>query len=126
MIAPATANVLGKIRGGIADALPSPVVMPPPAPVLLAPAMNTQMYASSAVRENVEILLERGFTFVDPDEGELACGTVGPGRLADTGKIVEMARILLAEKILAGERGVVGAGPTAGGNDPVRYLTNRR
>jgi len=87
--------------------------------------MNTQMYASPAVRENVEILLERGFTFVDPDEGELACGTVGPGRLADTGKIVEMARILLAEKILAGKRVVVGAGPTAEDIDPVRYLTNR-
>ena len=125
MIAPATANVLGKIRGGIADDLLSTVVMATTAPVLLAPAMNTQMYASPAVRENVEILLERGFTFVDPDEGELACGTVGPGRLADTEKIVEMARILLAEKILAGKRVVVGAGPTAEDIDPVRFLTNR-
>jgi phosphopantothenoylcysteine decarboxylase/phosphopantothenate--cysteine ligase len=83
------------------------------------------MYASPAVRENVEVLRERGFTFVDPDEGELACGTVGPGRLADTEKIVEMARILLAEKILAGKRVVVGAGPTAEDIDPVRFLTNR-
>jgi len=125
MIAPATANILGKIRGGIADDLLSTVVMATAAPVLLAPAMNTQMYASPAVRENVEVLLERGFTFVDPDEGELACGTVGPGRLADTGKIVEMARILLAEKLLEGKRVVVGAGPTAEDIDPVRYLTNR-
>jgi len=125
MIAPATANILGKIRGGIADDMLSTVVMATAAPVLLAPAMNSQMYASPAVRENVEVLRERGFTFVEPDEGELACGTVGPGRLADTEKIVEMARILLAEKILAGKRVVVGAGPTAEDIDPVRFLTNR-
>lgn len=125
MIAPATANILGKIRGGIADDMLSTVVMATAAPVLLAPAMNSQMYASPAVRENVEVLRARGFTFVDPDEGELACGTVGPGRLADTGKIVEMARILLADKILSGKRVVVGAGPTAEDIDPVRFLTNR-
>jgi len=125
MIAPATANILGKIRNGIADDLLSTIVMATAAPVLLAPAMNTQMYASPAVRENVEVLRERGFTFVDPDEGELACGTVGPGRLADTAKIVEMARILLAEKILDGKKVVVSAGPTAEDIDPVRYLTNR-
>ena len=125
MIAPATANILGKIRGGIADDMLSTVVMATAAPVLLAPAMNSQMYASPAVRENVEVLRERGFTFVDPDEGELACGTVGPGRLADTEKIVEMARILLGEKILAGKKVVVGAGPTAEDIDPVRFLTNR-
>jgi phosphopantothenoylcysteine decarboxylase/phosphopantothenate--cysteine ligase len=104
LIAPATANIIGKIRNGIADDLLSTVTMATAAPVLLAPAMNSQMYASAAVRENVEVLRERGVTFVDPGEGELACGTVGPGRLADTGKIVEMARILLAEKILEGRR----------------------
>ncbi|MFA6149366.1 MAG: bifunctional phosphopantothenoylcysteine decarboxylase/phosphopantothenate--cysteine ligase CoaBC [bacterium] len=125
MVAPATANLLGKIRGGIADDMLSTVVMATAAPVLLAPAMNSQMYASPAVRENVEVLRERGFTFVEPGEGELACGTVGPGRLADTEKIVEMARILLADKILAGKRVVVGAGPTAEDIDPVRFLTNR-
>lgn len=125
LIAPATANILGKIRGGIADDMLSTVVMATAAPVLLAPAMNSQMYASAAVRDNVEVLRERGFTFVEPDEGELACGTTGPGRLADTEKIVEMARILLAEKILAGKKVVVGAGPTAEDLDPVRFLTNR-
>lgn len=125
MIAPATANILGKIRNGIADDLLSTIVTATAAPVLLAPAMNSQMYASPAVQENVEVLRERGFTFVDPDEGELACGTVGPGRLADTGKIVEMARILLAEKILGGRKVVVSAGPTAEDIDPVRFLTNR-
>jgi phosphopantothenoylcysteine decarboxylase/phosphopantothenate--cysteine ligase len=125
MIAPATANILGKIRCGIADDMLTTMVMATDAPVLLAPAMNSQMYASPAVRENVEVLQERGFTFVDPDEGELACGTVGPGRLADTERIVEMARILLAKKLLGGKRVVVGAGPTAEDIDPVRFITNR-
>ncbi len=125
LIAPATANIMGKIRNGIADDLLSTIAMATAAPVLLAPAMNSQMYASPAVRENLEVLKERGATVVDPDEGDLACGTVGPGRLADTGKILEMARILLAEKILKGKKVVVGAGPTAEDIDPVRFLTNR-
>jgi phosphopantothenoylcysteine decarboxylase/phosphopantothenate--cysteine ligase len=125
LIAPATANIVGKIRGGIADDMLSTVVMATAAPVLLAPAMNSQMYASAAVRENVATLRERGFHFVEPDEGELACGTVGPGRLAEVGKILEMARILLSEKPLAGKKVVVSAGPTAEPLDPVRFLSNR-
>jgi phosphopantothenoylcysteine decarboxylase/phosphopantothenate--cysteine ligase len=125
LIAPATANILGKIRGGIADDMLSTVVMATTAPVVAAPAMNTQMYASAAVQENIEVLRSRGFLFVEPDEGELACGTVGPGRLASVGKIVEMARIVLAEKILEGKRVVVSAGPTAENIDPVRFLSNR-
>lgn len=125
LIAPATANIIGKIRAGIADDMLSTVAMATNAPVLIAPAMNTQMYASAAVRENIEILRSRGFHFVEPGAGELACGTVGPGRLADTGTIVEMARIVLTEKILAGKRVVVSAGPTAESVDPVRFLTNR-
>ncbi len=125
LVAPATANILGKIRAGIADDMLSTVVMATTAPVVLAPAMNTQMYASAAVRENVDVLRARGFLFVEPDEGELACGTHGPGRLATVGKIVEMARIVLAEKILEGRKIVVSAGPTAEHIDPVRYLSNR-
>jgi phosphopantothenoylcysteine decarboxylase/phosphopantothenate--cysteine ligase len=125
LIAPATANILGKIRAGIADDMLSTVVMATNAPVLIAPAMNTQMYASAAVRENIEVLRERGFHFVEPDAGELACGTVGPGRLADVEKILEMARILLTEKPLEGKRVVVSAGPTAEPLDPVRFLSNR-
>lgn len=125
LIAPATANILGKIRGGIADDMLSTVVMATTAPVVAAPAMNTQMYASAAVQENIEVLRSRGFLFVEPDEGELACGTVGPGRLAPVGKIVEMARIVLAEKILEGKRVVVSAGATAENVDPVRFLSNR-
>jgi phosphopantothenoylcysteine decarboxylase/phosphopantothenate--cysteine ligase len=112
VLAPATANILGKIRSGIADDMLSTVVMATAAPVLLAPAMNTQMYASAAVQENLSVLRARGFHFVEPDEGELACGTVGPGRLADVGKILERARILLSEKPLEGKTVVVSAGPT--------------
>lgn len=125
MVAPATANILGKIRAGIADDMLSTVVMATAAPVVFAPAMNTQMYASAAVRENILVLRSRGFLFVEPDEGELACGTHGPGRLATVGKIVEMARIVLAEKILEGRKVVVSAGPTAEPVDPVRFLSNR-
>lgn len=125
LIAPATANLIGKIRNGIADDLLSTVVMATAAPVLIAPAMNTQMYASAAVQENLAVLKGRGFHFVEPDEGELACGTVGPGRLADVEKILEMARILLSENPLAGKKVVVSAGPTAEPLDPVRFLSNR-
>jgi phosphopantothenoylcysteine decarboxylase/phosphopantothenate--cysteine ligase len=125
LIAPATANLIGKIRNGIADDMLSTVVMATTAPVLIAPAMNTQMYASAAVQENLSVLKGRGFHFVEPDEGELACGTVGPGRLADVEKILEMARILLSENPLEGKSVVVSAGPTAEPLDPVRYLSNR-
>jgi len=124
-IVPATANIIGKIRAGIADDLLSTVVTATAAPVLLAPAMNSQMYASAAVQENLAVLRSRGFHLVEPDEWELACGTVGPGRLADLPKIVEAARIVLSEKPLAGRRVVVSAGPTAEEIDPVRVLTNR-
>lgn len=125
LVAPATANIIGKIRSGIADDMLSTVVTATTAPVVLAPAMNTQMYASAAVRENIAVLRSRGFRFVEPDEGELACGTVGPGRLATVAKIVEMSKIVLAEKILEGRKVVVSAGPTAESIDPVRYLSNR-
>jgi phosphopantothenoylcysteine decarboxylase/phosphopantothenate--cysteine ligase len=125
LIAPATANVIGKIRHGIADDLLTTVAMATTAPILLAPAMNSEMYSSMAVRENVDALVDRGVTIVEPGEGELACGTTGPGGLAEPGKILEMARILMAEKILDGKKVVVSAGPTAEDIDPVRFMTNR-
>jgi len=125
LIAPATANILGKIRGGIADDMLSTVVTATDAPVLLAPAMNDRMYASAAVQENLGVLRARGFHFVEPDVGDLACGTHGPGRLAAVGKIVEMSRIVLTEKILSGKKVVVSAGPTVEPLDPVRVLSNR-
>jgi phosphopantothenoylcysteine decarboxylase/phosphopantothenate--cysteine ligase len=125
LVAPATANIIGKVRSGIADDMLSTVVMATTAPVLFAPAMNTQMYASAAVQDNLAVLRSRGFHFVEPDEGELACGTVGPGRLADVEKILEMARIVLSEKPLSGKKVVVSAGPTAEPIDPVRFVSNR-
>jgi phosphopantothenoylcysteine decarboxylase / phosphopantothenate---cysteine ligase len=125
MIAPATANIIGKIRNGIADDMLSTIVMAAKAPLLLAPAMNEQMYASTAVQENLAVLKSRGVHFVEPDEGELACGTVGPGRLAEVGKILEMARIVLSENLIEGKKVVVSAGPTAERIDPVRFLSNR-
>jgi phosphopantothenoylcysteine decarboxylase / phosphopantothenate---cysteine ligase len=125
MIAPATANIIGKIRNGIADDMLSTIVMAAKAPMLLAPAMNEQMYASAAVQENLAVLKSRGIHFVEPDAGELACGTVGPGRLAEVGKILEMARIVLSERLLQGKKVIVSAGPTAERIDPVRFLSNR-
>jgi phosphopantothenoylcysteine decarboxylase/phosphopantothenate--cysteine ligase len=125
LIAPATANIIGKVRNGIADDMLSTVVMATTAPVLFAPAMNTQMYASAAVQDNMAVLRSRGYHFVEPDEGELACGTVGPGRLADVDKILEMARIVLSEKPLSGKKVIVSAGPTAEALDPVRFFSNR-
>jgi phosphopantothenoylcysteine decarboxylase / phosphopantothenate---cysteine ligase len=125
MIAPATANIIGKIRNGIADDMLSTIVMAAKAAMLLAPAMNEQMYASAAVQENLAVLKSRGIHFVEPDAGELACGTVGPGRLAEVGKILEMARIVLSEQLLQGKKVVVSAGPTAERIDPVRFLSNR-
>ena len=125
IVAPATANLLARMAAGIADDLAATLLLATTAPVLVAPAMNPRMWSHAATRANVEMLRSRGAHLVGPDEGELACGTVGPGRLADTEKIVEMARILLEEKILAGKRVVVGAGPTAEDIDPVRFLTNR-
>ena len=125
LIAPATANIIGKIRHGIADDFLSTVAMATRAPILIAPAMNSEMYANAVVQENIKALSERGVVFAAPGEGELACGTTGRGRLADTGQIVEMTRIILSEKILAGKKVVVSAGPTVEDIDPVRFISNR-
>jgi phosphopantothenoylcysteine decarboxylase / phosphopantothenate---cysteine ligase len=95
VVAPATANVLGKLAGGIADDLLSTVLLAAPAPVLLAPAMNERMWAHPAVRANVETLRGRGVHFIGPDAGRLACGTTGPGRMAEPDAILaEIVRVL--------------------------------
>jgi phosphopantothenoylcysteine decarboxylase/phosphopantothenate--cysteine ligase len=125
LVAPATANLLGKAAAGIADDLLSTVVMATAAPVLLAPAMNRQMWASAAVQANAALLRSRGFHFVGPASGELACGVSGTGRMEEPATILEMARILLSPKDLAGRKVVVTAGPTREPVDPVRYLSNR-
>jgi len=126
LVAPATANCLGKFANGIADDFLSALYLATRAPVLLAPAMNTHMWEHAAVRANVERLAAQGVTFVDPGEGYLACGWVGKGRLAEPADIVEAAARMLARRSsLAGRRVLVTAGPTYEDLDPVRFLGNR-
>lgn len=125
IIAPASANIIGKISAGIADDLLSTTVMATRAKVLIAPAMNVNMYNNPVVQENIARLKARGYFFVEPDEGMLACGYVGKGRLAETEKIIEAAAALLnAEKPLSGKKVLVTAGPTYEPLDPVRYISN--
>ena len=126
LIAPATANLIGKIANGIADDFLSTLYTATRAPVLIAPAMNTQMFEHEAVRRNVETLLARGVRFVEPGEGYLACGWIGKGRLAEPDEIVAAAEaILRPEGPLRGQRVLVSAGPTYEDLDPVRYIGNR-
>jgi phosphopantothenoylcysteine decarboxylase/phosphopantothenate--cysteine ligase len=125
-VAPATADILGKFAHGIADDFLSTLYLSTPAPVLIAPAMNVEMWHHPAVRANVAILKERGHSFVDPEPGQLACGMEGEGRLA--GVDVIAARILETLKVddsLAGVKILVTAGPTIEDIDPVRFLSNR-
>ncbi len=126
LIAPATANVIGKIANGIADDLLTAAVMAANVPVVIAPAMNTSMFENAAVQENMERLKSRGYFFAAPSSGELACGDSGKGRLADLHHILKIsAYALRPEKPLQGKKVVVSAGPTQEPLDPVRYLTNR-
>ena len=124
IIAPATANVIGKIAAGIADDLLTTVVMATRAPVLICPAMNVNMYNNPIVQDNMRRLREKGYFFADPGIGELACKTEGAGRLAEPGDIVEAAESMLTAKDLTGEKIVVTAGPTREPFDPVRFITN--
>ncbi len=126
LVAPATANVIGKMANGIADDFLCTLYTATRAPVLLAPAMNSQMYDHPAVRANMETLAARGVRFVDPGEGYLACGWIGKGRLAEPEAIVAAAEALLRrDGPLRGRRVLVTAGPTFEDFDPVRYIGNR-
>ena len=125
VVAPASADVIGKFAHGIADDLLTTVLLATMAPVLVAPAMNVHMYAHPAVQENIRILSQRGYHFVEPGEGFLACGYEGKGRLADPEDIVEEVRATLTKKDLNNERIIVTAGPNAEPIDPVRVITNR-
>ncbi|MDO8786129.1 MAG: bifunctional phosphopantothenoylcysteine decarboxylase/phosphopantothenate--cysteine ligase CoaBC [Syntrophales bacterium] len=124
VIAPATANVIGKIASGIADDLLTTTIMATKAPVLICPAMNTNMYTNVIVRENIEKLTARGYLSIEPAYGELACKSEGTGRLAEVPEIVEEVESALTVKDLKGERVLVTAGPTREPFDPVRYITN--
>jgi phosphopantothenoylcysteine decarboxylase / phosphopantothenate---cysteine ligase len=127
LVAPCTANVIGKFANGIADDFLSSLYLATKAPVLLAPAMNTNMLAHDAVQRNLKTLSDRGVRFVDPGEGYLACGWIGKGRLAEPAQIVEAADLVLApaSSALRGKHIVVTAGPTYEDIDPVRYVGNR-
>ena len=126
LVAPATANVIGKFANGIADDFLSALYLATMAPVLLAPAMNTNMLGHAAVRDNLDRLAARGVGFVEPGEGFLACGWVGKGRLADPAEIVAAVEQAITPKgTFAGRAVLVTAGPTYEDLDPVRYLGNR-
>jgi phosphopantothenoylcysteine decarboxylase/phosphopantothenate--cysteine ligase len=127
LVAPCTANVIGKFANGIADDFLTSLYLATKAPVLLAPAMNTNMLAHPAVQKNVETLAARGVRFVDPGEGYLACGWIGKGRLAEPDAIVAAAQRMLAPiaPSLRARRILVTAGPTYEDIDPVRYVGNR-
>jgi phosphopantothenoylcysteine decarboxylase/phosphopantothenate--cysteine ligase len=125
-VVPATANILGKFAHGIADDFLSTLYLSTPAPVLLAPAMNVEMWHHPAVRANVEILKARGHSFVDPEPGPLACGMEGEGRLAAVDVIVHrILETLRGGQPLAGMKVLVTAGPTVEDIDPIRFLSNR-
>ncbi len=125
VVAPATANVLGKIANGIADDFLTTMVMATTVPVLFAPSMNVKMWQSNIVQSNVERLKANGYQFVGPIEGDLACGSVGKGRLAEIEEIIEKIEDIFTKKDLTGQRIMVTAGPTLEPLDPVRYITNR-
>jgi len=125
IMAPATANFIGKMAHGIGDDFLSTLVIAATARVLVCPSMNTQMYLSQAVQENLQILKARGCAIMEPGSGELACHTEGPGRLPDPEDIVEEAKMLLSRQDLSGLRILVTAGATLEPLDPVRYMSNR-
>jgi phosphopantothenoylcysteine decarboxylase/phosphopantothenate--cysteine ligase len=124
VVAPATANMVGKLANGIADDALSTFLLAVTCPVLVCPSMNTQMYLSHPVQRNIETLKNFGYCVPDPDAGELACGTTGPGRLPEPGTILELVTGLLSPKDFRGKNVVVTAGPTREAIDPVRFISN--
>jgi len=124
ILAPATANLIGKIAQGLADDLLTTTVMATRAPVLIVPAMNTNMYENPLYQRNEQRLREVGYQLLEPVSGELACGWTGQGKMPDPQDIVSAAEDILTSKDLAGCRILVSAGPTREEIDPVRYLTN--
>jgi phosphopantothenoylcysteine decarboxylase/phosphopantothenate--cysteine ligase len=125
VVAPATANVIGKMAAGLADDLLSTVLLAARAPVVVAPAMNVHMYENPVVQENLQRLVSRGARVVVPDCGSLACGYEGPGRLPDAAVLLEEIAAALAVQDLTAETVLVTAGPTREYLDPVRFLSNR-
>jgi phosphopantothenoylcysteine decarboxylase/phosphopantothenate--cysteine ligase len=125
LVAPATANIIAKFAHGIADDFLTTLYLATSAPVVIAPAMNVNMWEHPATRENLEILRKRGARIVEPDSGYLACGMIGAGRLAPNEAIVNTVFEALGPQDLAGETVLITAGPTREPIDPVRYISNR-
>jgi phosphopantothenoylcysteine decarboxylase/phosphopantothenate--cysteine ligase len=125
ILAPATANTLAKLRGGLADDMVSATLLATRAPILAAPAMNVNMWEHPATRDNLAVLRERGLHIVGPEEGELACGWEGSGRMSQPEAIASQAALLLGSRDLAGEVVLVSAGGTREPIDAVRFLGNR-
>ncbi len=126
VVAPATADLMAKAAHGLADDLASTLLLATDKPIVWAPAMNVRMWLHPATQHNRGLLVDRGDSFVGPDEGEMACGEFGPGRLAEPVAILEaiQARLGPRERPLSGRRALVTAGPTVEPIDPVRVLTN--
>jgi len=125
VVAPATANVIGKVASGVCDDLLTTTICATTAPVIFAPAMNTKMWENPIVQRNVKELGDLGYRFVPPGVGELACKDVGVGKMAEPAEILEYIRAELAEKSLGGRSVLISAGPTCEPIDPVRHITNR-
>jgi phosphopantothenoylcysteine decarboxylase/phosphopantothenate--cysteine ligase len=125
LVAPATANIIAKFAHGIADDFLTTLYLATKAPVIIAPAMNVNMWEHPATRENLEILKKRGARIVEPGSGYLACGMVGAGRLAANEDIVAAVMEPFGPQDLAGETVLITAGPTREPIDPVRYISNR-
>ena len=125
VVAPATANLLARMAGGLADDLAATVLLATDKPVLVAPAMNVRMWTHAATVANVETLKKRGVAFIGPNGGAMACNEYGPGRMSEPEEIVAAIESLLsADKPLAGKKALVTSGPTREAIDPVRYISN--
>lgn len=124
IVAPATANIIGKIANGIADDALSTFLLAVTCPVLICPSMNTNMYEKISVQRNIEILKKDGYFIVEPASGELACGTSGQGRLPEPEEILDRLIYCLSPKDFKGKKILVTAGPTREHIDPVRYISN--
>ena len=124
LIAPATANIIGKVANGIADDMLSTTIMATRAKVVFAPAMNTNMYNNIIFKENMSKLKSLGYEFINPGSGRLACGDIGEGKMAEPIDIIDYLTSLFANKQLKGKKFIITAGPTIEPIDPVRYMTN--
>ncbi|KGG81111.1 phosphopantothenoylcysteine decarboxylase [Caloranaerobacter azorensis H53214] len=124
LVAPATANIIGKIANGIADDMLTTTIMATKAKVIFAPAMNTNMYRNPIFKENMEKLKTLGYEFIKPASGRLACGDYGEGKMAEPAGIVEYIKMHFTKRTLLNKKIVVTAGPTIEKIDPVRYITN--